>query len=67
MVNGPDSMMVVNKVPIEDVNELFGLKPRTWCSRGYRYKYYLHEDRAFFENNALLKTETLNSSRLIVQ
>lgn len=67
MVNGPDSMMVVNKVPIEDVNELFGLNQELGVTgdRTDINSYYLHEDRAFFENNALLKTETLNSSRLI--
>lgn len=67
MVNGPDSMMTVDKVPIEDVNELFGLNQELGVAgdRTDIHSYYLHEDRAFFENNALLKTETLNSSRLI--
>ena len=67
MMNGPDSTMVVNKVPTEDLNELFGLH-ETIGIEGARTdlnSYYLHEDADFYNRNSLLKTETLNSSRLI--
>jgi hypothetical protein len=67
MLNGPDSMMTVDKVPVEDLNELFGMN-ETIGIEGARTdlnSYYLHSDVDFYERNSLLKTETLNSSRLI--
>lgn len=67
MTNGPDSTMVVSKVPLEDINELFGLNQTIGVSgdRTSIHSYYLHKDTEFFNNNALLKTETLNSNKLI--
>jgi hypothetical protein len=67
MLNGPDSNMKVNRVPVEDMNELFGMN-QTIGEEGARTEfnsYYLYDDDNFFTRNSLLKTETLNSSRLI--
>jgi hypothetical protein len=67
MLNAPDVNINVEEVPIEDITELFGLDQTLGVDgarKGIR-SYYLHEDRDFFERNVLLKTETLNSSRLI--
>lgn len=67
MLNGPDATITVDKTPVEDMNELFGMD-QTIGVEGARTElnsYYLHEDAEFFERNALLNTETLNSSRLI--
>jgi len=67
MLNGPDSSMVVDKVPVEDLNELFGMHETLGIegSRNEIHSYYLHHDADFYTRNSLLKTETANSSRLI--
>lgn len=67
MVNYPDSSVLVEKVPLEDVNELFGLNQTIGVSgdRTDINSYYLQDDREFFDTHALLKIETLNFSRLI--
>ena len=67
MTNGPASTMTVDKVPVDDINELFGMD-QTLGVGGDRkdiHSYYLHHDAEFFENNSLLRTETLNSNKLI--
>lgn len=67
MMNGPDSSMIVDKVPVEDLNELFGMD-QTIGVEGARddiTSYYLHHDADFYNQNSLLRTETLNSSRLL--
>lgn len=67
MVNGPDTRMVVEPVPVEDINELFGLDQTIGVdgNRNDIHSYYLHDDNNFFKQHSLLKTETLNSSKLI--
>lgn len=67
MYNGPDSRVVVDKVPIHDLNDLFGLT-QTIGTSGDRtdiHSYYLYNDNDFFKKHSLLKTETLNSNKLI--
>lgn len=67
MVNGPDTRMVVEPAPVEDMNELFGLDQTIGVdgNRNDIHSYYLHDDNNFFKQHSLLKTETLNSSKLI--
>jgi hypothetical protein len=67
MLNGPDSTMVVDRAPVEDMNELFGMIQEIGIdgARSNINSYYLYNDNDFFTKNSLLKTETLNSSRLI--
>ena len=59
--------MVVEPVPVEDMNELFGLDQTIGVdgNRNDIHSYYLHDDNNFFKQHSLLKTETLNSSKLI--
>jgi len=67
LMNGLNFNETVDKVPVEDMNELFGMI-QTIGEEGARnslHSYYLKHDEKFFEENALLKTETLNSSRLL--
>ena len=67
MVNGLDTTMRVEETPQADVDELFGLN-QTIGIDGTREEissFYLHQDKDFFEKNALLRTETINSTRLI--
>ena len=67
MSNGPDSRVVVDKVPVDDMNDLFGLAQTIGFSgaRTNMNSYYLYDDNDFFNKNSLLKTETLNSNKLI--
>lgn len=67
MSNGPDSRIVVDKVPVDDMNDLFGLTQTIGFSgaRTNMNSYYLYDDNDFFNKNSLLKTETLNSNKLI--
>lgn len=67
MSNGPDSRIAVDKVPVDDMNDLFGLTQTIGVSgaRTNMNSYYLYDDNDFFNKNSLLKTETLNSNKLI--
>ena len=67
MVNGPDTRMIVEPAPVEDMNELFGLDQTIGVdgNRNDIHSYYIHDDNNFFKQHSLLKTETLNSSKLI--
>lgn len=67
MINGPAYSMVIDPAPVDDVNELFGMNQIVGIegNRDDMKLYRLHEDHSFFETNRLLKTETINSSRLI--
>lgn len=66
-INGVSEQIKINKVPVEDMDELFG-RDQTIGVGGERtdlVSYYLYSDEKFFENNKLLKTETLNSNAII--
>lgn len=67
MTNGPSYTMATTETPQEDIDELFGLD-QTLGQEGTRKdinSFELHHDKEFFEKNTLLKTETINSSKLI--